>query len=344
MLACSGQANASSYTFTDLSALAGANSQVYAINNVGQIAGGVNGNATLWEGSTVTTLASTGGTNTYAYAINDSGQVAGQSVIPSSISIWAWHATTRNGNNMTLLGALPDTVHSWAQAINSTGVVAGLSITDRYNSHGHATVWNGSTITDLGIDTYAFGINDTGQVVGIASDSGVTRATLWNGITATTLGSLGSSGGSSAAYAINNAGVVVGYSCCIDTEYHATVWNGATITDLGAGQALAINNTGVVVGVMGAHAALWNGTSFTDLNSFLDASTVSEGWELNEATGINDNGWIVGYGFNKKIGATHGFLLTPTQPVPEPETYAMLLAGLGMLGTFVRRKKLETQT
>lgn len=30
---------------------------------------------------------------------------------------------------------------------------------------------------------------------------------------------------------------------------------------------------------------------------------------------------------------------TPTSPVPEPETYAMMLAGLGLLGTMARRKK-----
>jgi hypothetical protein len=29
----------------------------------------------------------------------------------------------------------------------------------------------------------------------------------------------------------------------------------------------------------------------------------------------------------------------PTTPVPEPETYAMLLAGLGMVGALARRRK-----
>ena len=29
------------------------------------------------------------------------------------------------------------------------------------------------------------------------------------------------------------------------------------------------------------------------------------------------------------------------QPVPEPETYAMLLAGLGLIGTVVKRRKVK---
>jgi len=40
----------------------------------------------------------------------------------------------------------------------------------------------------------------------------------------------------------------------------------------------------------------------TDLNSFLDARTVSEGWVLTEAMGINDKGWIVGTAYNSTSG------------------------------------------
>ena len=85
------------------------------------------------------------------------------------------------------------------------------------------------------------------------------------------------------------------------------------------------------------HATLWNGATVTDLNSFLDASTVSAGWVLYEATGINDNGWIVGNASNSLLGIqSHAFLLTP---VPEAETWAMMLTGLGLVGwTTLRRR------
>jgi hypothetical protein len=32
-------------------------------------------------------------------------------------------------------------------------------------------------------------------------------------------------------------------------------------------------------------------------------------------------------------------MMSPTAPVPEPETYGMMLAGLGVLGFLARRRK-----
>ena len=86
------------------------------------------------------------------------------------------------------------------------------------------------------------------------------------------------------------------------------------------------------------HATFWDGTTLIDLNSFLDPALTSAGWVLKEAAGINDHGAIVGTAVNNLLGITdgHAFLLSP---VPEPETYAMLLAGLGLMGAMVRRRK-----
>ena len=131
------------------------------------------------------------------------------------------------------------------------------------------------------------------------------RATLWNGATATDLGTLG--GAYSFANAINDAGQVVGYAQTTDNAvYHATLWSGATAPDL---------------------------------NSFLDASTVSAGWVLENATGINDQGWIVGNASNAQLGITsHAFLLSTT-PVPELDTATMMLSGLVLTGFVMRRRK-----
>jgi hypothetical protein len=41
-------------------------------------------------------------------------------------------------------------------------------------------------------------------------------------------------------------------------------------------------------------------------------------------------------GFNDQIKEGHAFLLTP---IPEPETYAMLLAGLGLMATVTSRRR-----
>ena len=73
-----------------------------------------------------------------------------------------------------------------------------------------------------------------------------------------------------------------------------------------------------------------------DLNSFLDISLRQEGWFLTSATSINDSGQILAQMFNPQLREGRQALLTP---VPEPETYAMLLAGLGLLGFTTRKRK-----
>ena len=71
-----------------------------------------------------------------------------------------------------------------------------------------------------------------------------------------------------------------------------------------------------------AHAFITgpNGVGMIDLNALLG---LTEGVVLNEARGIN----------NHRQVAVTGSL------IPEPETYAMLLAGLGLLGFIARRRK-----
>ena len=340
------QANAQSYTYTELGTLGGTITDVKAINAAGQVigngstAGDTAHHAILWNSATATDLTpGIPGWSSVANGINNSGQVAGDSVVRlNQCCEWRWRASVWNGTSLTILGTLPDTTHTSANAINNSGQVAGSSIVDAFSGHYHATVWNGTTPTDLGIDSVAYGINDLGQVAGSRNLNGGydgigTYATVWNGTIATTLELLAGTT-QSEALAINNSGQTIGWSLA-NNEYHATLWNGTVATDFGAKTALlAINNSGVLAGSNDGRASIWNGTTVLDLNSFLDASMVSEGWVLTGAFGINDSGWVVGEARNRSMGITHAFLLTP---VPEPETYAMILAGLGFLA-FARRR------
>jgi probable HAF family extracellular repeat protein len=90
---------------------------------------------------------------------------------------------------------------------------------------------------------------------------------------------------------------------------------GCTITDLSAHPSgpisvgLGIDATGAAVGSTGTdtHAFLYDGSMF-NLNNLIPAGS---GWELVEATALNDAGQIVGYGrFNDH---TRAFLLTPAR-------------------------------
>ncbi|MBL8402492.1 PEP-CTERM sorting domain-containing protein [Accumulibacter sp.] len=298
------------YTFTDLGPPGGTVSYGSGINNSGKVIGSIyvagDQHATLWNGTTATDLGTLGGTSSFGVGINDSGQVVGWSYTTAVGE--GYHATLWNGTAVTDLGTLGGT-YSLAYGINNSGQVVGFGHTAG-DAAAHATLWNGTAVTDLGTlggtSSYAFGISDSGQVVGRAyTAAGDQHATLWNGTTATDLGTLG--GKISYAFGINNSGQVVGSS--------------------------------FIPGNVVTHATLWNGAAGTDLNSFLDAATVSSGWVLTEGHGINDSGWITGVARNSITGQEHAYLLSA---VPEPETCALMLAGLGVLGLTVRYRKRAT--
>jgi probable HAF family extracellular repeat protein len=332
----------------------GADSFATSVNNNGQVAGfssvaGGYRNATLWD----ETLSKLPGRDDYseAWAINDQGQVAG---ISWSSDNDLTRATVWNGTTSTKLGVLSGVDASHARAINDNGQVAGWSITD---GTARATVWNGTTPTSLGTPsgadaTYARAINNSGQIAGWSTTDGNTHATIWNGTTATDLGTL-TGGNASAALAINEKDQVAGRSTFLagSFAYHATTWDGGKITDLGTlggdySEARAINEAGLVVGWADTRddqtsATLWSGTEAIDLNIYLDKSLVDAGWVLTGADDINDQGWIVGSAYNNLTQQSHGFLMAP---IPEPETYAMLLAGLGLMAAVVSRSRRRKTT
>ncbi|PPD54005.1 MAG: hypothetical protein CTY10_08075 [Methylotenera sp.] len=344
---------AAKYAFTDIGTLGGDYSIANSINNLGHVVGAstVNANtfspqAFIWDGSQIARLNQNSHNIGSAFDINDYGQVVGFESINGNFNATLW-----NNGAVDYLGA-----DSSARGINNSGQIVG----DFTNI---PTLWAGSNITLLSPpprngfsqNGYASAINELGKVVGATNlADNTTRATLWspNGarFTTTYLATLG--GTDSYAYDINDYDLVVGTSYTSNnSEFIATLWNGQSVYNLGAlngssrSDAFAINNSGQIVGssfssiVNSNYATLWENNQIIDLNSLLDADTVNAGWVLNEANDINDNGYIVGNAFNLNTRQTHAFLLSP---IPEPETFLMLLVGLGLIGFNSRTRSNQT--
>jgi probable HAF family extracellular repeat protein len=271
--------------------------------------------ATLWNGTGSIKLSDS---NSRAFTVNDAGQVVGY-----SINAGAVHATLWSEFGATNLGTLGG-LNGIAYTINNLGQVVGYSNIEGDVAQ-HATLWNGTSATDLGTlggsFSAAISINDQGQTVGVATNAaGASYATLWNGTSAVALESLG--GPQTFLPSINDT--IVG-----NRSLQSFAWD--------------INNSGQIVGYsnitdgLTTRATLWNNTTPIDLNSLLTASDVNAGWVLVDATGINDNGSIVGSASNTLLDIPYiAFLLSP---VPEADTSAMLLIGLGVMSFMVRRRK-----
>ncbi|NVN92035.1 MAG: DUF3466 family protein [Desulfuromonadales bacterium] len=124
------------------------------------------GSAYIWKSPTnVYTL--TGATigNSRADAINSSGTVVGTS------NRLAFRYDS-NSDTFTSIGALPGGSRSSALGVNANGQVVGFSSIDSLTMVRHAFIYNGTTMTDLGVvgdatkSSIARGINNSGMVVG----------------------------------------------------------------------------------------------------------------------------------------------------------------------------------
>ncbi|TXI37936.1 MAG: DUF3466 family protein [Nitrosomonas sp.] len=359
------------WSIIGLGTLGEVNSQANDINDSGQVAGLISGTTmhafiTGLNGVGMVDLGTLGGVLSQAFGINNSGQVVGYSSITGYDGARAF-ITGPNGVGMTDLGTLGGRA-SYAYGINDSGQVVGGSSTASGLTHAFITGPNGIGMTDLGTllggtNSFAYDINDSGQVVGVASttDPYGPRAFITgpNGIGMTDLGTLG--GRASYAYGINDSGQVVGDSSVIDFDGAPRAFitgpNGINMTDLGTlggrdSRAYDINDSGEVVGVAYTargelHSFIFSHGGMTDLS--LLTPVVAAGWTNLYALSINNNGQIAGYGHHQ--GHDEAFLLSYTSdtvfdpkpiyipPVPEPETYLMLLGGLGLIGYMSRRRK-----
>ncbi len=201
-------------------------------------------------------------------------------------------------------------------------------------------------VTDVAIPpldgtvTKGFGLTAAGQVVGISSVDGPTRAVEWNEIDGLSRidGRTGDTSFLFVATEMNESGGVVGRGYNDNDDMfidHAFVLEpDGTLLDIdaiNADQSFAwdINESGVVVGNYKNPFELLafvydqdNGTRV--LNDLVDPAL---GLDILRAQAVNDRGQILASGIVSGDFGRRGFLLTP---VPAPSTFLIVLVGIGI--------------
>lgn len=246
---------------------------------------------------------------------------------------------------------------SHAKGINNLRQVVGWSTLDSGLST-NATLWTNAAAVSLdslgGAQSLAWSINDSGSIVGYSNGMDFPEhAVRWDGSNLIDLNP--TTDRSSRATAINNAGQIFGWGQSTDSNIHGITWDGLLATNTGTTGLMANcdlapsicrqNDKGQAVdsytptGSSLSHAIIWNGVrsyddNYTDLNTLIDPSVAASGWVLVSATGINNNGDIVGDAVNTITGVTHAYILT--SQVPEQSTATMFLFGLALLAYSVR--------
>ncbi len=241
--------------------------------------------------------------------INDAGEISGRQHVFSGGIYYGiyWDAL----NNPLALEGLPSGFPYMvrAHAINASGQIAGMAQQGKPDFWGHAAVWHQNSLqTDLGFMggghfSEAYGINDAGDVVGVAAVASTNQhAFLWQNGQYTDLSTWSGGGASSIAYGINNLGVIVGLNSSV-----ASVFSEGKVTKLTmpAGvsaftPAIDINDAGDIIatgskGFPIEVGVLWRNGKPIDLGT-LPGGTISR------ARRINGAGEIVG-----EANAANGF-------------------------------------
>ncbi len=312
-----------------------------SINSLGQVAGWANSatgqQAVFYDGASMSSISAPSG-NSFAYGVNNSGQIVGNYDDGQS------HGFLYAGGSGS---TLPSASLS-ASAINNSGQIVGSGTV---NGDTHAYLYNGGTVTDLntgaaGSGSRATAISSNGLVAGARWDSefGESHAFTYANGTVTDLSSVVA--GFSVATGINSSGQVI---LTVDqgnpdsrTSY---VYANGVATDLGSfglsTYAQGINSAGLVVGFADNFdwqyrqaGFVWQDGVMTDLNQLINPG---EGWTILSAAAVNDNNQIAAFGCRN--GGDCQALLLSVSAVPEPAAPAMLMAGLGLLGAVVRRRR-----
>ena len=306
-----------------------------------------------------------------ATAISDSGQILGSYNITTSgtSGLFSYANGVATAFPYPTASYFPESVGSSSsgsvvgtyQSSYATGVTHGFQYSNGvYTTIDHPGV-NQQTTSPFG--TSLTGINNSGQIVGNYGNNYVngvysvsTHAFTYSNGVFTTIDHPNAS--HTTAYSINNNGQIVGtinsYSNVTQRAlYSGFIYNNGVFSQLdfpsagGYGTFITGNNDlGQVVGYYYDSSYVTHGFEYFNgvytplpLANYVNSSDSSFPQTLNNYVyDINNNGQILGAiqipsGYSN---VTYTVVLTP---VPEPFTYGMMLAGLGIVGVVVRRSK-----
>jgi uncharacterized membrane protein len=271
------------------------------MNNDGQVVGTLaSDHAYLFTGTQVKDLTSElGPTLSAGLEINDQRVAVGVVGTYYSKRAFVYDATS---SEVVILDPVPGTTRSEASAINSASQIAALCHSG-YGSKGHLVLYEAAQeMRDVGSVCTVRSLNSAGQATGMRSASGVSIVDAYQYLKGT-------------AYRV-------------DLTQDPPLWEDLGVSPLPGhvtSEGKAINDEGVVVGQSSSLPApdkfspfvhFPNTSEHAGWHDLQDLLIDAQDWELFDATGINNNGQIVGSGMhNNPLGDREscGFILTPVE-------------------------------
>ena len=281
--------------------------------------------------------------------INNSGTIAGfDNGVTNAGFTLTLPANFTVVNFPSALAANPPVVSSQVTGINAAGDLSGLYVDNSGNTHGFTRIGGTFKTVDNPLSTVfnqALGINNSDETVGYFAPTATGTpgdiAYSQTGGSFTDINHLLPTNFNSQAVGINSLASpeIVGFyqpDVGLTTSFGFVDKSGVItpIDPFGSTftAALGVNDLGEIVGsYVGAdgntHGYIDNNGVFTSFDPPGSASTT--------INGVNDKGDIVGFYTNPTTDTVDGFVGTP---VPEPSTWAMMLAGFAGLGFLGYRK------